>query len=28
MNLDPAGWQATLEGKLISLMRCCRLAIR
>jgi NAD(P)-dependent dehydrogenase (short-subunit alcohol dehydrogenase family) len=27
MNLDPAGWQATLEGKLISLMRCCRLAI-
>jgi 2-hydroxycyclohexanecarboxyl-CoA dehydrogenase len=26
-NLDPAGWQATLEGKLISLMRCCRLAI-
>jgi 2-hydroxycyclohexanecarboxyl-CoA dehydrogenase len=27
MALDPAGWQATLEGKLISLMRCCRLAI-
>ena len=27
MNLDPAGWQATLEGKLISLMRCCRAAI-
>jgi NAD(P)-dependent dehydrogenase (short-subunit alcohol dehydrogenase family) len=27
LNLDPAGWQATLEGKLISLMRCCRLAI-
>jgi 2-hydroxycyclohexanecarboxyl-CoA dehydrogenase len=27
MNLDPAGWQATVEGKLISLMRCCRLAI-
>lgn len=27
MNTDPAGWQATLEGKLISLMRCCRLAI-
>ena len=27
MALDPAGWQATLEGKLISLMRCCRAAI-
>jgi NAD(P)-dependent dehydrogenase (short-subunit alcohol dehydrogenase family) len=27
MKLDPAGWQTTLEGKLISLMRCCRLAI-
>jgi len=27
MALDPAGWQETLEGKLISLMRCCRLAI-
>jgi NAD(P)-dependent dehydrogenase (short-subunit alcohol dehydrogenase family) len=27
MKLDPAGWQATLEGKLISLMRCCRKAI-
>jgi NAD(P)-dependent dehydrogenase (short-subunit alcohol dehydrogenase family) len=27
MTLDPADWQATLEGKLISLMRCCRLAI-
>jgi NAD(P)-dependent dehydrogenase (short-subunit alcohol dehydrogenase family) len=27
MNIDPADWQATLEGKLISLMRCCRAAI-
>jgi NAD(P)-dependent dehydrogenase (short-subunit alcohol dehydrogenase family) len=27
MKLDPAGWQATLEGKLISLMRCCHKAI-
>ncbi len=27
MSLDPAGWQATLEGKLISLMRCCHRAI-
>ena len=27
MNTDPADWQPTLEGKLISLMRCCRLAI-
>ena len=27
MNLDPAGWQATLEGKLISLLRCCHKAI-
>jgi 2-hydroxycyclohexanecarboxyl-CoA dehydrogenase len=27
MNTDPDDWQRTLEGKLISLMRCCRLAI-
>ncbi len=27
MNIDPADWQRTLDGKLISLMRCCRLAI-
>jgi NAD(P)-dependent dehydrogenase (short-subunit alcohol dehydrogenase family) len=27
MNLDPADWQRTLDGKLLSLMRCCRLAI-
>ena len=27
MNIDPADWQHTFEGKLISLMRCCRLAI-
>src|SRR5262249_25841820 len=27
MNLDPAGWQATLEGKLVSLMRSCRAAM-
>jgi 3-oxoacyl-[acyl-carrier protein] reductase len=27
MNIDPTDWQRTLEGKLISLMRCCRLAI-
>lgn len=27
MSLNPAGWQATLEGKLISLMRCCYKAI-
>jgi 3-oxoacyl-[acyl-carrier protein] reductase len=27
MKIDPADWQDTLEGKLISLMRCCRLAI-
>jgi 2-hydroxycyclohexanecarboxyl-CoA dehydrogenase len=27
MNTDPADWQNTFEGKLISLMRCCRLAI-
>jgi 2-hydroxycyclohexanecarboxyl-CoA dehydrogenase len=27
MNIDPADWQTTFEGKLISLMRCCRLAI-
>jgi 2-hydroxycyclohexanecarboxyl-CoA dehydrogenase len=27
MNTDQADWQATFEGKLISLMRCCRLAI-
>ena len=27
MNIDPADWQNTFEGKLISLMRCCRLAI-
>jgi 2-hydroxycyclohexanecarboxyl-CoA dehydrogenase len=27
MNIPPDDWQRTLEGKLISLMRCCRLAI-
>ena len=27
MNIDPADWQHTLEGKLISLMRCCHAAI-
>jgi 2-hydroxycyclohexanecarboxyl-CoA dehydrogenase len=27
MNIDPADWQNTFEGKLISLMRCCRQAI-
>jgi 2-hydroxycyclohexanecarboxyl-CoA dehydrogenase len=27
MNIDPADWQRTFEGKLISLMRCCRAAI-
>jgi NAD(P)-dependent dehydrogenase (short-subunit alcohol dehydrogenase family) len=27
MNIDPADWQRTLEGKLISLMRCARAAI-
>jgi NAD(P)-dependent dehydrogenase (short-subunit alcohol dehydrogenase family) len=27
VNLDPADWQRTLDGKLVSLMRCCRRAI-
>ncbi len=27
MNIPPDDWQRTLDGKLISLMRCCRLAI-
>jgi len=27
MNLDPAEWDATLQGKLVSLMRCCRASI-
>lgn len=27
MNIDPHDWQHTLEGKLISLTRCCRPAI-
>jgi NAD(P)-dependent dehydrogenase (short-subunit alcohol dehydrogenase family) len=27
LNIDPADWQRTFEGKLISLMRCCRAAI-
>jgi NAD(P)-dependent dehydrogenase (short-subunit alcohol dehydrogenase family) len=27
MNIDPADWRRTLDGKLISLMRCCRHAV-
>lgn len=27
VNIDPADWQRTLDGKLLSLMRCCRHAI-
>jgi len=27
MNIDPADWEKTLQGKLVSVMRCCRAAI-
>lgn len=27
VNLDPDGWRRTIEGKLLSLMRCCRHAV-